>query len=112
MTSTHEHHEHAAPAPTRDAAAADLAAAPHDGTAPWDVVVVGGGAAGLAAALVLARARRRVLVLDDGSPRNAPAAHAHGYLTRDGIPRARCSRTAATRCSATGASSAPHARWP
>jgi len=86
MTSTHEHHEHAAPSPTRDAAAAGLAAAPHDGTAPWDVVVVGGGAAGLAAALVLARARRRVLVLDDGSPRNAPAAHAHGYLTRDGIP--------------------------
>jgi thioredoxin reductase len=51
-----------------------------------DVVVVGGGLAGLAGALGLARARRSVLVVDAGQPRNAPAAHAHGYLTRDGMP--------------------------
>jgi thioredoxin reductase len=50
------------------------------------VVVVGGGAAGLSAALVLSRARRAVLVLDSGSPRNAPAAHMHGFLSRDGLP--------------------------
>ncbi|MFB6806346.1 NAD(P)/FAD-dependent oxidoreductase [Streptomyces sp. NPDC056387] len=50
----------------------------------YDVAVVGGGAAGLAGALTLARARRSVLVLDSGSPRNAPAAHLHGYLGRDG----------------------------
>jgi thioredoxin reductase len=56
------------------------------GSAPVvDVVVVGGGLAGLAGALALARARRSVLVVDAGHPRNAPAAHAHGYLTRDGM---------------------------
>jgi thioredoxin reductase len=52
----------------------------------YDVVVVGGGAAGLSAALVLGRARRRVAVVDAGSPRNAPAAHMQGFLSRDGMP--------------------------
>lgn len=52
----------------------------------YDVVVIGGGAAGLSAALVLSRARRMVLVVDAGAPRNAPATHMHGYLSRDGIP--------------------------
>lgn len=51
-----------------------------------DMVVVGGGAAGLSAALVLGRARRRVAVIDSGSPRNAPAAHMQGFLSRDGLP--------------------------
>jgi thioredoxin reductase len=54
----------------------------------YDVVIVGGGAAGLSAALVLGRARRRVAVIDAGAPRNAPAAHMHGYLSRDGMPPA------------------------
>ncbi|MEU0072020.1 NAD(P)/FAD-dependent oxidoreductase [Streptomyces sp. NPDC006332] len=51
----------------------------------YEAVVVGGGAAGLSAALILGRARRRTLVVDAGEPRNAPAAHMHGYLTRDGM---------------------------
>jgi thioredoxin reductase len=54
----------------------------------YDVAVVGGGAAGLSAALVLGRARRRVAVIDSGSPRNAPAAHMQGFLSRDGLPPA------------------------
>ena len=54
----------------------------------YDVVVVGGGAAGLSAALVLTRARRRVVVVDAGRPRNAPAAHMHGFLGSDGLPPA------------------------
>jgi thioredoxin reductase len=51
----------------------------------YDVVVVGGGAAGLSAALVLGRARRQIAVVDAGAPRNAPAAHMQGYLSRDGM---------------------------
>lgn len=50
----------------------------------FDVVIAGAGTAGLSAALVLGRARRRVLVCGDGAPRNAPAAHAHGFFTQDG----------------------------
>jgi thioredoxin reductase len=52
---------------------------------PYDVIIIGGGAAGLSAALVLGRARRRVVVVDAGSPRNAGAAHVHGFLSRDGV---------------------------
>ena len=51
-----------------------------------DVAIIGGGAAGLSAALVLGRARRRVVVIDAGTPRNAPASHMHGFLSRDGTP--------------------------
>lgn len=54
----------------------------------YDVVVIGGGAAGLSGAVALARARRSVMVVDAGAPRNAPAAHVHNYLTREGTPPA------------------------
>ena len=51
----------------------------------YDVAVIGGGAAGLSAALVLSRARRTVAVIDAGAPRNAPASHLQGFLSRDGV---------------------------
>lgn len=50
-----------------------------------DVAVIGGSAAGLAAALQVARQRRSVVVVDDGSPRNAPAAVMHGYLGHEAV---------------------------
>ncbi|MBF4514091.1 NAD(P)/FAD-dependent oxidoreductase [Plantibacter sp. VKM Ac-2885] len=50
-----------------------------------EVVVIGGGSAGLSAALTLARARRRVVVIDGGEPRNAPAKGAQGLLGQEGV---------------------------
>lgn len=50
----------------------------------YDVIILGGGAAGLSAALTLARARRRILVLDGGEPRNRFAARMHGVLGQEG----------------------------
>ena len=52
----------------------------------YDVVIVGAGPAGLSAALVLGRCSRKVLVCDNGRPRNWASHAMHGYLTRDGMP--------------------------
>ncbi len=49
-----------------------------------DVIVVGGSYAGISAALQVARARRRVVVVDTGQRRNRFAAAAHGFLGQDG----------------------------
>jgi len=59
-----------------------------------DVLIVGGSNAGLSAALVLGRARRRVLVLDHGQPRNAPSPSVHSFLTRVDTPPAELRRIA------------------
>ncbi|MDH6181333.1 thioredoxin reductase [Microbacteriaceae bacterium SG_E_30_P1] len=53
-------------------------------TDKWDAIIIGGGAAGLSAALMLSRARRSVLVIDAGKPRNGVAPHMHGVLGHDG----------------------------
>jgi thioredoxin reductase len=50
----------------------------------FDVIVIGGSYAGLTAATQLARARRRVLVVDAGQRRNRYARHSHGFLGQDG----------------------------
>jgi thioredoxin reductase len=52
----------------------------------YDILIVGGGPAGLSAALALGIARKRVLLCDSGSRRNAAAEHIHNFVTRDGTP--------------------------
>ncbi|MFE1320418.1 FAD-dependent oxidoreductase [Kitasatospora phosalacinea] len=79
MTTTHQHQH------------PDRHPHPHPDQHPvrhHDVLIVGGGAAGLSGALTLARARRSVLVVDSGRPRNAPAEGIHGLLGREGLPPA------------------------
>jgi thioredoxin reductase len=57
-----------------------------EATSPtWDCIIVGAGPAGLNAALVLGRARRRILVLDSGAPRNYATHEMHGVLGHDGL---------------------------
>ncbi|TPK80660.1 NAD(P)/FAD-dependent oxidoreductase [Mesorhizobium sp. B2-4-18] len=50
----------------------------------YDLAVIGGSFAGLSAAMQAARARRTVLVIDAGQPRNRFAAHSHCFLGQDG----------------------------
>ncbi|MFB9328346.1 NAD(P)/FAD-dependent oxidoreductase [Paenibacillus aurantiacus] len=56
-----------------------------DNVKRFDVAIIGGGPAGLNAALVLGRARRSVVVIDEGKPRNRVTRETHGFVTRDGI---------------------------
>ncbi|WP_236284670.1 NAD(P)/FAD-dependent oxidoreductase [Paenibacillus allorhizoplanae] len=51
----------------------------------YDCLIIGGGPAGLNAALVLGRARKNVLLIDEGRPRNRVTQETHGFLSRDGI---------------------------
>lgn len=50
-----------------------------------DAIVIGGSYAGLSSAMQLARARRNVLIIDEGQRRNRFASHSHGFLTQDGV---------------------------
>jgi thioredoxin reductase len=51
----------------------------------FDCAIIGGGPAGLNAALILGRARRKIILFDDNTPRNAVTQESHGFITRDGI---------------------------
>lgn len=55
-------------------------------TDTFDAAIVGGSYAGVSAGLQLARARRRLLVIDAGQRRNRFAASSHGFLGQDGRP--------------------------
>ncbi|WP_265499850.1 NAD(P)/FAD-dependent oxidoreductase [Paracoccus beibuensis] len=52
-----------------------------------DAIIIGGSYSGMSAALQLLRARRSILVIDSGRPRNHPASHAHAVLGGDGVAR-------------------------
>ncbi|SFE17684.1 Thioredoxin reductase [Chitinophaga sp. CF118] len=54
----------------------------------YDIAIIGGSSAGLAAAQTSGRSVRRTIVFDTQEPRNKPAAHAHNFFTRDGMPPA------------------------
>jgi thioredoxin reductase len=51
----------------------------------YDVIIIGGSYAGLSAALQLGRARRKILIIDEGLRRNRFASHSHGFITQDGV---------------------------
>lgn len=53
-----------------------------------DVAIIGASFAGVSAAFMLARARRRVVLIDDDQTRNRFAHASHGFLGQDGVPPA------------------------
>ena len=61
----------------------------------FDVAIIGEGPAGMQAAFVLARTRKKVVVLDDRRPpRNAASHGVHNFLGLDGLPPAEIRRVA------------------
>jgi len=75
-------------------------------TIEFDAIVIGGSYAGLSAAMQLARARRRVLVIDAGQRRNRYANRSHGFLTQDGTEAAAIAAQGRTQLLAY-----PNVRW-
>ncbi len=59
-----------------------------------EVIIIGGSYAGISAGMQLARARRKVLVIDAGNRRNRFADHSHGFLGQDGRSPALIAREA------------------
>jgi thioredoxin reductase len=66
----------------------------------YEVIVVGGSFAGMSAAMQLARARKRILLVDAGQPRNRFAEASHGFLGQDGVAPAAIMREALRQLSA------------
>lgn len=62
----------------------------------FEIIIVGGSFAGQAAALQLGRARKHVLLVDAGEPRNRFARSSHGFLGQDGQSPAGIIATART----------------
>ena len=54
----------------------------------YDALIIGGGYCGLSAGITLARANRKVVIVDLQNPRNVVSKHAHGILGMDNVPPA------------------------
>ena len=54
----------------------------------YDALIIGGGYCGLSAGITLARANRKVVIVDSQNPRNVVSKHAHGILGMDNVPPA------------------------
>lgn len=52
----------------------------------YDCIIIGGGPAGLTCGIFLGRYRRRVLLVDNGKPRNHASRAIHGFLGQHDIP--------------------------
>lgn len=52
----------------------------------YDCIIIGGGPAGLTCGIFLGRYHRRVLLLDNGKPRNYASRAIHGFLGQQDIP--------------------------
>jgi len=64
---------------------ADAAAATADHQSTYDCIIIGGGPAGLTCGIFLGRYRRRVLIIDNGRPRNYASHGIHGFLGQHDI---------------------------
>ncbi|MFD2514148.1 NAD(P)/FAD-dependent oxidoreductase [Pontibacter locisalis] len=51
----------------------------------YDVIIIGGGPAGMNAGMILGRSRRKVVIFDNGKPRNRWAVAMNGFLSSDGM---------------------------
>ena len=51
----------------------------------YDALIIGGGYCGLSAGITLARANRKVVIVDSQNPRNVVSKHAHGILGMDNV---------------------------
>ena len=58
----------------------------------YEAIIIGGNFAGLSAAMQLARARRRILLIDASRPRNRFSQASHGFLGQDGVAPAEIMR--------------------
>ena len=56
------------------------------GASTYDCIIIGGGPAGLTCGIFLARYKRRVLICDNGKPRNYASRAIHGFLGQHDIP--------------------------